>query len=170
MKEIERQLIFLAEYNVECVIVGGVAATLYGSSYLTNDLDVCHARSAANLERLAQALRSVNARLRGAPKDIPFILDAETLRRGLNFTFQTDIGAIDLLGEVSGVGGFPEARASAVIYELFGHQYAVLALDKLIAAKRAAGRTKDLLVLPELEAIYEYQQSGESEVDDDSPQ
>jgi hypothetical protein len=158
MTEIEEQLLLLGRYGVACVIVGGVAATLHGSSFLTHDLDVCYAREPANLERLALALRSVNARLRGAPQDLPFLLDAETLRRGLNFTFQTDIGPIDLLGEVAGVGQFAEACAHAVLYQLFGHQFAVLSLDKLIASKRAAGRPKDLLVLPELEAIYEYQQ------------
>ncbi|HXG67828.1 MAG TPA: nucleotidyltransferase [Blastocatellia bacterium] len=162
MRELERQLILLAQYNVEFVIIGGVAATLHGSSYLTQDLDICYARDLPNFERLASALQSVNARLRGVPEDVPFLLDAETLRRGLNFTFQTDIGAMDLLGEVVGVGGFAEATASAVEYELFGYRYRVLALDKLIAAKRAAGRPKDLLALPELEAILEHQRTHES--------
>lgn len=155
MKEIERQLVLLAQHNVDFVIIGGVAATLHGSSYLTKDLDVCYARNEGNLERLADALRSVNARLRGAPEDIPFRVDAETLRKGLNFTFATDIGPVDLLGEVAGVGGFKEARADAVVHELFGFKCAILSLDKLIAAKRAAGRTKDLLTIPELEAIRE---------------
>ncbi len=110
------------------MIIGGVAATLHGSSYLTYDLDICYARHTANLERLARALRSVNARLRGAPKDLPFVPDAETLQRGLNFTFQTDVGPLDLLAEIAGVGGFVEALAEAVFFELFGHQFAVLAL------------------------------------------
>jgi len=157
MIEIEQQLKLLARYGVECVIVGGVAATLHGSSLPTRDLDVCYARDQANLGRLAEALKSVNARLRGAPEGLPFKLEAETLRHGLNFTFVTDIGSIDFLGEVAGVGGFTEAREGAVTYELFGYQYPVLSLDRLIAAKRAAGRAKDLGALPELEAIYEQQ-------------
>jgi len=155
MKEIERQLVLLAQYNVEFVIIGGVAATLHGSSYLTHDLDVCYARNEVNLQRLAEALQSVNARLRGAPEGIPFRVDAEALRKGLNFTFTTDIGPVDLLGEVAGVGGFREAHADAIVQELFGFKCFVLSLDKLIKAKRAAGRTKDLLAIPELEAIRE---------------
>ena len=125
----------------------------------TFDLDVCYSRAVANLVSLTQALISVNARLRGAPKDLPFLLDEETFRRGLNFTFETDIGALDLLGEVPGVGGYAQAKEQAEIRDLFGHHFSVLSLPKLIAAKRAAGRTKDLLVLPELEAIYEFQQA-----------
>jgi len=161
MKEIEQQLILLAELNIEFVIIGGLAATLYGSSYLTQDLDICYARDADNLKRLADALQSINARLRGAPEGIPFRLDWKTLQQGLNFTFATDLGPLDLLGEVLGVGGFKEARANAVIYDLFGYRYAILSLDKLIASKRATGREKDLLLLPELEAIREYQKGEE---------
>jgi hypothetical protein len=162
MKDAEKQLVLLGQYEVECVIVGGVAATLHGSSLTTRDLDVCYNRVSENLTRLIQALRSVNARLRGAPEGLPSILDEETLRRGLNFTFQTEIGDLDLLGEMAGVGGYSEASENADVMELFGYRYQVLSLTKLIAAKRAAGRTKDLLVLPELEAILELQKSEET--------
>ena len=88
---IEAPLRLLGEHKVDSVIVGGVAAAFYGSMILTNDIDVCYSRKIDNLERLALALQSVNSRLRNAPEDIPFILDAQTLKRGLNFTFKTDI-------------------------------------------------------------------------------
>lgn len=159
MKDAERQLALLGKHGVECVIVGGVAATLHGSSIVTRDLDVCYNRKHENLRRLVSALLSVNARLRGAPEGLPFILDEETLRRGLNFTFTTDIGDIDLLGELRGVGNYAEASEDADVMELFGFQYKVLALPNLIASKRAAGRPKDLIVIPELEAILEYQRA-----------
>ena len=154
-KIIEAPLRLLGEYGVDCVIVGGIAAAIHGSLLLTNDLDVCYARDSANLERLAQALRSVRARLRNAPEGLPFILDAETLKRGLNFTFTTDIGDLDLLGEVRGVGGYKEVFVDSLTVELFGYRFAVIDLGKLIVAKRAAGRPKDLIALPELEAIQE---------------
>ncbi len=160
---IEKQVRLLGRFNVECVIVGGVAATLHGSEIPTTDLDVCHARNQPNLERLAKALQSVHARLRNAPEAIPFILDAETLRRGLNFTFTTDIGSLDLLGEVRGVGYYDDVLPGAVMYELFGYLFAVIEIDKLIVAKRTAGRAKDLIALPELEAIRERQTNLKSE-------
>ena len=162
MREIERGLRLLAENKIYCVIVGGVAAGAHGSSHGTSDVDACYARDPENLKKLAEALRSVHATLRGAPKDIPFILDDETLRRGLNFTFETDIGDLDLLGEVRGVGRYEECLENAVTIDLFGHSFQVLSLEKLIAAKRTAGRTKDLLVLPELEAILEYEKASEA--------
>jgi hypothetical protein len=154
---IEAPLRLLGEYKVDCVIVGGIAAAIHGSSLLTNDLDVCYARDAANLKRLAEALQTVHTRLRNAPEGLPFILDAETLKRGLNFTFTTNIGGIDLLGEVRGVGHYEDVMVGSVTADLFGYQFAVIDIGKLIAAKRAAGRPKDLIALPELEAIQEAQ-------------
>ena len=154
---IEAPLRLLGEYKVDCVIVGGVAAAIHGSLLLTNDLDVCYARHATNLKQLAEALQSVHARLRNAPEGLPFILDAETLKRGLNFTFTTDIGDLDLMGEVRGVGSYEEVLAGSVSVELFDYHFAVIDLGKLIVAKRAAGRPKDLMALPELEAIQEGQ-------------
>ena len=154
---VEAPLRLLGEYKVEIVIVGGVAAALHGSLLLTNDLDVCYKRDSGNLERLALALKSVNARLRNAPEGIPFILDDETLKRGLNFTFTTDIGDLDLLGEVRGVGIYEDVAAGAMTLDLFDHQFKVIDIGKLIDAKRAAGRPKDLIAIPELEALREAQ-------------
>lgn len=161
MPDIERGLRLLAEHKIDCVIIGGVAAGAHGSSYETSDVVVCYARDPENLNKLAEALSSVHETLRGAPKDVPFLLDAETLRRGLNFTFETDIGALDLPGEVRGVGGYSECREDSVDIEMFGHHFRVLSLKKLITAKRSAGRAKDLLALPELEAILEYEMSNQ---------
>ncbi|MFN2408671.1 MAG: hypothetical protein ABR594_21705 [Pyrinomonadaceae bacterium] len=124
---------------------------------LTNDLDVCYSREAPNLQKLATALQSVHARLRNVPEHLRFILDAETLKRGLNFTFVTDIGDLDLLGEVRGVGNYEDVLADSLTVELFGYHFSVIDIGKLIAAKRAAGRPKDLIALPELEAIQEAQ-------------
>jgi hypothetical protein len=159
-KTIEAPLRLLGEHRVDCVIVGGIAALIHGSLLLTNDVDVCYARDPENLKRLAVALQSVHARLRNAPEGLPFILDAETLRRGLNFTFTTDIGDLDLLGEVRGVGHYEEVFAGSITVELFDYRFAVIDIGKLVIAKRAAGRPKDLLALPELEAIQEAQQQS----------
>ena len=81
----------------------------------------------------------------------------KTLKRRLNFTFITDIGDLDLLGEVRGVGTYQDILADSVKVELFGYQFAVIDIGKLIVAKRTAGRPKDLIVLPEVEAIQEAQ-------------
>lgn len=82
----------------------------------------------------------------------------EMVRTCCDFTFATDIGDLDLLGEIRGVGDYEAVVAGSVTVELFGYPFAVMGIGKLILAKRAAGRPKDLLALPELEAIQEAQE------------
>lgn len=155
MIDFEQALTVLAHARVRLVIVGGLAVTIHGSAYVTFDLDFCYARDLENLSRLAEALRPYNPRLRGAPEGLPFRFDAETLRGGLNFTLTTDVGELDLLGEVAGLGDYAATLAASKPVELFGMSFDVLTLEALIASKRAAGRPKDLLLLPELEALRE---------------
>ena len=151
----QRLIALLAEARVEFVVIGGLAATVHGSAYVTQDVDICYNRSPENIERLCKALEVVRPRLRGVPSDLPFRLDPPTIRAGLNFTLDTDLGALDLLGEVSPFGEYNEVVKSSEMAELFGLQVPVLSLEALIQAKRAAGRRKDLLLLPELEALLE---------------
>ncbi len=155
MIDFEKALITLDNAQVRFVIVGGLAITIHGSAYVTFDLDFCYARDAENLSRLAQALQPFHPRLRGAPVNLPFRFDEETLSSGLNFTLTTDLGDIDLLGEITGIGNYAEAIEVSMPVELFGRSFAVLTLDALIRSKKAAGRPKDLQVLPELEALRE---------------
>lgn len=155
MIEFERLLTALQRDQVRFVIIGGVAATLHGSARVTYDLDVVYDRSVDNLERLVAALSPFRPYLRGAPAGLPFRFDIETLTRGLNFTFTTTEGPIDLLGEVAGIGTYAAARQHAVEAELFGATTYFLELDALIAAKAAAGRPKDLEAIAELDAIRE---------------
>lgn len=89
------------------------------------------------------------------PTDLPFVWDERTLQNGTNFTLETTIGEIDMLGEVAGVGDFEEVKAQSISAKLYGCDVLLLSLEGLIKAKKAAGRTKDLLVLPELEALQE---------------
>ena len=79
MAEIAQGLKLFSDFKVDCVIVGGVAAGARGSSQVTYDVGVCYSRTCDILKRVSAALRSVNATLRGAPKDLHFLLlDPET--------------------------------------------------------------------------------------------
>jgi hypothetical protein len=145
----------LVDNDVEFVIIGGWSAILHGSCYNTNDLDVCYSREPKNLERLAKALTPFHPRLRDLPPELPFVWDAATLRNGTVFTLLTDLGAIDLFAEVAGLGGFADAKRNSVLVRAFDRDVWTLDLPGLIRAKRAAGRSKDLQVLPELEGLLE---------------
>lgn len=143
----------LADAGVNFVVVGGYAAMLQGSTYLTQDLDICYERTPENMKRLAAALKPLHPRLRGAPDGIRFGLDERKLSQGMNFTLQTDLVDIDLRGELSGIGQYAEAACDAVSVKLHGFTCRVASLDSLIRSKRATARPKDLYLLPELEAL-----------------
>ena len=147
--------LFAALHNarVEYVIIGGVAATVHGSSRLTQDIDICYNRRSANLERIVRALRPLKPYLRGAPRGLPFEWSAATLKAGLNFTLTTTAGDIDLLGEVAGGGAYDDLIDHTIDVTLFGHRTKCLNLEWLIATKRAAGRPRDLEAIAELEAL-----------------
>jgi hypothetical protein len=151
----EEVLKALANARVNFVVIGGFAAVAQGSGLITRDLDICYERTPENLRNLVVALSPFHPRLRGAPKDLPFIFDNETLSKGMNFTLETDLGDIDLLGELAGVGGYKEVVSDASWMRLFNGSYRIASLDVLIRSKKAAGRPKDLIALPELEALKE---------------
>lgn len=151
----------LADGEVEVVLIGGLAAQAHGAARLTQDTDFLYSRAPENIHRLAVALAPHRPYLRGAPPGLPFRFDAPTIRRGLNFTLTTDLGDIDLLGEVAGIGGYDVALPHSIRLPVFGRELAVLDLPTLIRSKRAAGRPKDLEAIAELEALLvERERSG----------
>ena len=159
----------LCAAQVRFVVIGGAAAAAQGSTYVTYDLDICYGRGSDNVDRLAKALEPYHPRLRGVPDDLPFCFDTTTIRNGMNFTLTTDGGDIDLFGEVIGIGGYKDVKGLSITVVLSGFQCAVLSLEGLIQSKRAAARPKDLLTLPEIEALREIEtqikrQSGAVEV------
>jgi hypothetical protein len=136
----------------------------HGSSYPTYDLDVAYARDRANLDRLVDALREIGVTLRGAPADLPFQLDAATLANGANFTFDTEYGSFDILGDVAGIKSFDELRRGSRLEDVFGIPVRIASLDHLIAMKRAANRVKDrLMVLEYVELADEIRRREEGE-------
>jgi hypothetical protein len=137
------------------VIIGGWSAILHGSAFVTNDLDICFSRERENLKRLAKALAPYRPRLRGFPQNLPFVWDESTLGNGTIFTLTTELGVIDLLAEVDGLGNFDAVYKESVRVHAFDRDVWTLSLPSLIRAKRAAGREKDLRALPELEGLLE---------------
>lgn len=144
----------LVARRVRFVIIGGVAANAWGAPIITYDTDVCYARDSENLERLVLALKDLHSQPRGAPEDVPFILDAKTLKMGGNFTFTTDAGSLDILAFPSGApGGYDELAPAAETMDFSGYSAKVAALDDLIRMKQHAGRPKDLRAVEELGAL-----------------
>ena len=153
MTDFARLLRTLGEGGVEFILVGGAAATAHGSSRLTQDVDVVYRRHSENLLRIVRALEPYSPYLRGAPPGLPFKWDLLTVQRGLNFTLITSLGAIDLLGEITGGGSYDNLVDDTIVLDLFGIRCRCLSLRRLIEVKRAAGRPRDFEAIAELEAI-----------------
>jgi hypothetical protein len=144
----------LQRHEVDFVIIGGIAGQLWGSSTITQDLDICYARDTTNLEHLAAALRELNAKLRGVKEDVPFRLDARALFNGDSFTFATEFGALDCLATPTGTNGYVDLKQAADTMRVGGGRKVwVCSIDDLIRMKRAAGRRKDQLELENLGAL-----------------
>lgn len=149
--------------GVELILIGGVAGFAHGSARLTQDIDFVYRRTTENLARLVDALAPHRPYLRGAPPGLPFRFDVETLKRGLNFTLTSDLGDIDLLGEVTGGGTYEDLAPLCEHIDVYGHRVLCLTLPLLIATKRAAGRPKDFEAIAELEALEEERRALEEE-------
>ncbi len=138
--------------EVEFVLVGGFAATVHGSTLVTRDLDVCCRFTEENLRRIHRAVADLHPAHRMRP-DLPFVLTPDLCASLKNLYLKTDLGSLDCLGEVKGVGNFEEARQHSVVVELPFGECRVLDLDTLIRAKLAMNRGHDQITVRQLQAI-----------------
>lgn len=155
LPNLPRLLAGLNGAGVRYVVVGGIAAIAHGSPRLTFDVDICYDPAPANRVRLARLLVEWKAYLRGVEPGLPWVLDDQTLRDSPMLTLDTIMGELDIMDRVAGVGDFEAVLESSDKATVLGVSTRVLALEALIAAKRAAGRRKDYEALLELEALRE---------------
>lgn len=146
--------------SVEFLVVGGQAESLFGSPRVTYDVDVCYRRTPDNLDRLTRVLKTLKPQLRGAPPDLPFRIDAQSLAFGSNFTLTTDCGDFDLLGYLEPIGGYDDLIDRAETVELGSFAVRVIGLDDLIRIKSHIGRPKDRESLLQLQAIKRLRETG----------
>ena len=139
--------------RVEFIIVGGAAGVVHGASRLTDDLDVVYSRNNKNVDRIIESLAPLAPYLRGAPEELPFKWEAQTILHGLNFTLTTSLGPLDLLGEITLGGNYEQLVPHTIKLNVFGNECLCLGLARLIEVKRAAGRPKDFEAIKELEMI-----------------
>lgn len=143
----------LAAANVNFVVVGGLAVNAWGVVRGTKDVDIVVATEAENLKRVAEVAVAAGGRIQqgdallGSPISI-----ASALARGEQVAIETDLGRLDIVQGLDGVPGYEELRSRASAAEILGVDVAVSSIEDLKAMKRAAGRTRDLADLEDLEA------------------
>jgi hypothetical protein len=135
--------------GVDFVLVGALAAVAQGAPVTTHDVDIVHARTPENLDRLMAALGNLNARYRGRAPDNPVPPDRRALAT-TGHSFMTDIGPLDCLGAIEGGRTYDALLPLSVEAELDGH-LRVLGLQTIVELKRQSTESKDRLMLPVLE-------------------
>jgi predicted nucleotidyltransferase len=153
--DLERIARILLRHQVEFLVIGGQAEILMGSPRVTYDTDLCYRRSKQNLERLAAALGELQPSFRGAPRDLPIVLDAHALALGSNYTLNTAMGPLDLLGWVEPLGAYEALLPASETYWLGDLAVRTIGLEDLIRIKQHIGRAKDRESLLQLLAIRE---------------
>lgn len=145
----------LIDHGVEFVIIGGMAARLHGTGHATVDVDICPSPEEANLSNLAAALRQLGARLRveGDPDGVAFDPHPDMLRQVIMMTMITEQGPVDLCFTPAGFPeGFASLREHASTIVVGAVDLPVASLEDVVISKRVAGRPKDIVALPPLEA------------------
>lgn len=145
----------LARHHVDHLLIGGLGAVLHGSSAMTNDADIMPDTSGENLERLAAALRELDARLRvdDEPDGIEFDPHPALLGSVSMLNLTTRFGDLDIAMRPAAMEDHRRLAASAVEFDVGGVTVKVAALDDIIASKEAADRPKDHATLPILHAL-----------------
>jgi len=146
----------LSECHVDFVIVGGFAAVAHGSTMVTQDLDICCDFSRSNLMKLQKAIVDIHPVHRLTPKRIPLKITPKFCKGLKNLYIDTDVGSLDCLSSVLGIGNFKKVRKHSVTVKGMNNRtFRVLALDALILAKKAMGRPKDRETVIQLQAIID---------------
>lgn len=141
----ERLFTTLARHEVQFVLIGALAARLQGFPRLTADADITPARDPANLERLAAALRELDARVYtdSVPEGLPFDCSAPMLERADVWNLVTAAGRLDVAFRPSGTEGFEDLARGAVRFEVYGLELRVAGLADILCSKQAANRPQD---------------------------
>jgi hypothetical protein len=128
---------------------------MHGVSFVTRDLDICIRFAIENLRRFEKAVKDLRPFHRLVANKLPLALTDELCGRLKNLYLETDIGRLDCLGEVKGVGNYDDALRHSIAFKLSYGVVRILDIDALIMAKEAVGRDHDLATVKQLRAIKE---------------
>ena len=148
----------LQKHRVDYVLVGGLAGVLHGSPAMTNDADIVPGRDRKNLERLAVALRDLEARIRtdAEPDGVAFDPHPALLASMAVLNMVTRCGDLDLMFAPAGLDNYEALVANSEVFDIGGGgRVRVAALGDIIKSKTTANRAKDHVTLPILRALQE---------------
>ena len=135
------------------MLIGGLAVNAWGVVRGTKDVDIVVAPDLENLKRVATVAAEIDGHVQTGESFLssqPSI--AGQLASGEQVAIETELGRLDVVQGLDGVPTFEELRARATETEVLGVSIAVCSAEDLKAMKRAAGRTRDLADLEDLDA------------------
>ncbi len=153
----------LSQAGIEFVIVGGFAGIVHGCTYVTQDIDICCAFAPDRLLALQKALAEVHPVHRMTPGRKPLELTGESAGLFSNLYLDTDLGRLDCLSTVEGLGDFAQVKAASEPVEVEGMCLSVLTLDALIRTRQALNRPRDREALKQLQALRALKEGGAKE-------
>jgi hypothetical protein len=148
----------LHEHEVRFVVIGGFALELWDVAVPpTIDVDITPEESVQNLVRLASALNELKAAIRFGEESIqiPGGVTPEHLANSTVLNFSTTAGPVDVTLQPAGTGGFIDLSASAAEITYADVIVPTADITDIARSKEAAGRPKDLKVLPAIRAHIE---------------
>jgi hypothetical protein len=145
----------LKDSGLDFVVIGEVCVVYHGAPLATFDLDICCRFNEDNVKKIELAVQDLHPVHRLTANKLPLEMTRSEFGDLKNLYLQTDLGKLDCLGEVAGIGGYDEVLKRSVVAELPCGDFRLLNLDALIAAKEAAGREKDLFAVRLLRCIKE---------------
>jgi predicted nucleotidyltransferase len=149
----DRILRQLTEAEVEFVVVGGLALGAWGIVRGTKDVDIVVAPDTENLRRVAAVAVDIHGHVQTGESFFSSHLSiAGQLAGGEQVAIETELGRLDVVQGLDGVPAYEELRARSVETEILGVKVAVCSVEDLKAMKQAAGRTRDLADLEDLDA------------------
>ena len=143
----------LAKAGVDFVIVGGFAGVAHGCTYVTQDIDICCDFSPDNLLRLQNALSDLHAVHRMTPKKLKLNLTKENCTLYNNLYLDTEIGQLDCLSFIDGVGDYEKVKTASEVIQTEDIQLRILNIEALIESKKAINREHDKQAILQLETI-----------------
>ena len=144
----------LSEASVEFVVVGGLALNAWGVIRGTKDVDIVVSPEPGNLRRLAAVAVDANGHVQQGEALLGSALSiAAALADGGQVPIETDLGCLDVVQGLDGIPSFDDLRSRATEAEILGSMVSVCSLEDLKTMKRAAGRTRDLADLEDLDAL-----------------
>ena len=155
MQDLQALLKLLVQSPVEFVLVGGFAAVLHGCNQTTRDIDICIVYSPEQIRLLRDLLKPFDPRHRMEDLKRSFIDTPKDLSKKQDFHLITDLGPLDVISHIEGVGGYFNVLENSQELEMYGGWCHLISIDDLIRSKKALGRHRDLVTAMELEAIRE---------------